>query len=48
VLLVEQNMHRSLQVARRAYVLDQGAIMLAGPAHELLAREDIRRAYLGL
>jgi branched-chain amino acid transport system ATP-binding protein len=48
VLLVEQNVRRSLQVARRAYVLDQGAITLAGPADELAAREDIRRAYLGL
>jgi branched-chain amino acid transport system ATP-binding protein len=48
VLLVEQNVRRSLQVARRAYVLDQGTIALAGPAQELAAREDIRRAYLGL
>ena len=48
VLLVEQNVRRSLQIARRAYVLQQGAITLAGPARELLAHEDIRRAYLGL
>jgi branched-chain amino acid transport system ATP-binding protein len=48
VLLVEQNVRRSLQIARRAYVLEQGAITLTGPAHELLAREDVRRAYLGL
>ena len=48
VLLVEQNVHRSLQIARRAYVLEQGAVTLAGPAAELAAREDVRRAYLGL
>ena len=48
VLLVEQNVRRSLQVARRAYVLEQGAITLAGPARELAARADIRRVYLGL
>ena len=48
VLLVEQNVRRSLQVARRAYVLEQGAITLAGPASELAARADIRRVYLGL
>jgi branched-chain amino acid transport system ATP-binding protein len=48
VLLVEQNVRRSLQIAQRAYVLQQGAITLAGPARELLAHEDIRRAYLGL
>jgi branched-chain amino acid transport system ATP-binding protein len=48
VLLVEQNVRRSLQIARRAYVLEQGAITLTGPARELLAREDVRRAYLGL
>jgi branched-chain amino acid transport system ATP-binding protein len=48
VLLVEQNVHRSLQIARRAYVLEQGVVALAGPARELAAREDVRRAYLGL
>ncbi len=48
VLLVEQNVRRSLQIARRAYVLEQGAITLAGPARELAARADIRRVYLGL
>jgi branched-chain amino acid transport system ATP-binding protein len=47
VLLVEQNVRRSLQIARRAYVLEQGVVALAGPAPELAAREDVRRAYLG-
>ena len=48
VLLVEQNVHRSLALAVRAYVLEQGVVALAGPASALAAREDVRRAYLGL
>jgi branched-chain amino acid transport system ATP-binding protein len=48
VLLVEQNVRRSLQIARRAYVLEHGAVALAGLAGDLEAREDVRRAYLGL
>jgi branched-chain amino acid transport system ATP-binding protein len=47
VLLVEQNARRSLQIANRAYVLEHGAVVLAGSARELAAREDVRRAYLG-
>jgi branched-chain amino acid transport system ATP-binding protein len=48
VLLVEQNVRRSLQIARRAYVLEHGAVVLAGMAGELQVREDVRRVYLGL
>ena len=48
VLLVEQNVHRALALAARAYVLEQGVVALAGPAPPLAAREDVRRAYLGL
>jgi len=48
VLLVEQNVHRALALAARAYVLEQGVVALAGPAAALAAREDVRRAYLGL
>jgi branched-chain amino acid transport system ATP-binding protein len=48
VLLVEQNVRRSLQIARRACVLEHGAVVLTGAAGELEAREDVRRAYLGL
>jgi branched-chain amino acid transport system ATP-binding protein len=48
VLLVEQNVRRSLQIAHRAYVIEQGTVVLTGPAQELSAREDVRRAYLGL
>jgi branched-chain amino acid transport system ATP-binding protein len=48
VLLVEQNVQRSLGIADQAYVLDQGTVVLAGPGPELLQREEVRRAYLGL
>ena len=47
VLLVEQNAHRALQIADRAYVLETGRVALAGPAAELLRSEEMRRAYLG-
>jgi branched-chain amino acid transport system ATP-binding protein len=48
VLLVEQNVQRSLGIADQAYVLDQGTVVLSGPGPELLRREEVRRAYLGL
>ena len=48
VLIVEQNIRQVLQVVDRAYLLETGRIELAGTAAELLASDDIRRAYLGL
>jgi branched-chain amino acid transport system ATP-binding protein len=48
VLLVEQNVQRSLALADRAYVLEQGIVTLSGSGRELLERDEIRRAYLGL
>jgi branched-chain amino acid transport system ATP-binding protein len=48
VLLVEQNAEMALDVAQRAYVLETGRIAAAGTAAELLARDAIRRAYLGI
>ncbi|GAC1405783.1 MAG: ABC transporter ATP-binding protein [Candidatus Velthaea sp.] len=47
VLLVEQNAFLALQIATRAYVLENGRVVLSGPAKDLLASEDMRRAYLG-
>jgi len=47
ILLVEQNVLRALRLAHRAYVLENGAIVLHGPSERLLADETIRRAYLG-
>ena len=48
ILLVEQNVLRSLQLAHRAYVLENGRIALDGPAADLLASGHIKQAYLGL
>jgi branched-chain amino acid transport system ATP-binding protein len=48
VLLVEQNVALAMQAAGRAYVLEEGRIVAEGPSHELMARPEIRRAYLGL
>ncbi len=47
ILLVEQNASMALQVAHRAYVLEVGTIQTSGPATELAASDEIRRAYLG-
>ncbi len=47
VLVVEQNAHIALQVARNAYVLEVGRVALAGPSAELQKHESVRRSYLG-
>jgi len=47
ILLVEQNAMGALSVAQRAYVLETGRIVLAGKADELLAHDEVQRAYLG-
>ena len=47
LLLVEQNAHKALQIAHRAYVLETGAIAMQGTGRELLASPEVRRAYLG-
>ncbi|MFZ4551122.1 MAG: ABC transporter ATP-binding protein [Aquabacterium sp.] len=47
VLLVEQNAHRALELADRAYVLDSGECVLNGPAKELLGNAQVQAAYLG-
>ena len=48
VLLVEQNVGQSLEIADRAYVLENGALRFSGTPAELLASDELRRAYLGL
>lgn len=48
ILLVEQNVAESLAVADRAYVMENGAIRFQGTPAELLAHNDLKRAYLGL
>ena len=47
VLMVEQNATMALSIADRGYVLSTGAIVLEGPASELLKSEDLKKAYLG-
>ncbi|WP_229197892.1 ABC transporter ATP-binding protein [Bradyrhizobium acaciae] len=48
VLLVEQNVAKSLALANRGYVLENGSIVLHGSSDELLDNPEIQRAYLGL
>ena len=46
VLLVEQNAYQALRLAHRGYVLVNGAITMEGPGRELLARPEVKAAYL--
>lgn len=48
ILLVEQNVERTLEVADRAYVLENGRIVLEGTGEELVENKHVREAYLGL
>ena len=48
VLLVEQNVATALRVADRAYVLEEGRMVAEGTPDELMRRDEIRRAYLGV
>lgn len=48
VLIVEQNVFKSLGVADRAYVLENGRVVLTGTGKDLLNDEHVKKAYLGL
>ncbi|MBE7368464.1 ABC transporter ATP-binding protein [Ramlibacter pallidus] len=48
ILLVEQNVAQSLEIAQRAYVMENGAIQFSGSSAELLATDRLRQAYLGV
>ena len=48
VLIVEQNVQQVLKIVDRAYLLEVGRIKASGPAADLAASADIRRAYVGL
>ncbi len=48
ILVVEQNVHRSLQIAQEAYVLETGRIALHGSGKDLLKNPHIKKAYLGV
>jgi branched-chain amino acid transport system ATP-binding protein len=47
ILLVEQNAAMALSIATRGYVLETGAVVLAGSAAQLGENAEVRRAYLG-
>jgi branched-chain amino acid transport system ATP-binding protein len=48
VLLVEQNVRQALEIATRGYVVETGRVVGSGTRDELLASDEIRKAYLGL
>jgi branched-chain amino acid transport system ATP-binding protein len=48
IFLVEQNVRHTLEIADRAYVIENGRVILAGKSQQLLSEELIRKAYLGL
>ena len=48
VMLVEQNANKALEVANRGYVLESGVIVQTGSGRELLASEEVQKAYLGM
>ena len=48
VLMVEQNVAVSLRLSQRAYVMEQGRIVMSGSGNDLLNDDRVRRAYLGL
>ncbi|MCK5164903.1 MAG: ABC transporter ATP-binding protein [Desulfobacula sp.] len=47
ILLVEQNARLALKFAKRGYVIENGSLILEGPADELLNNPDVKKAYLG-
>lgn len=47
ILLVEQNANMALSIASRAYVLETGKIAFSGPAAEIKANDNVKKAYLG-
>jgi branched-chain amino acid transport system ATP-binding protein len=48
ILLIEQNVRHTLEIADRAYVLENGHLCLQGDCAELLQSDHVRKAYLGL
>ncbi|WP_372023391.1 ABC transporter ATP-binding protein (plasmid) [Tistrella mobilis] len=48
IMLVEQNVVQSLEIASRAYIVENGLVTMSGNAAEIAADPELRRAYLGL
>jgi len=47
ILLVEQNVNQALKIAQQAYVLKTGKVVMSGRGDELLANEEVQKAYIG-
>ncbi len=47
ILIVEQNVQQALKIAHRAYVIENGRLVLSGTGHDLLHNDQVREAYLG-
>lgn len=47
ILLIEQNAKMALSIADQGYVLETGKVVLSGTGQELLASEEVKKAYLG-
>lgn len=48
ILLIEQNVRQSLKLADRAYVIENGRILMEGNGKELLGSNEVKKAYLGI
>jgi branched-chain amino acid transport system ATP-binding protein len=48
ILLIEQNVRHTLEISDRAYVLENGRVVIEGPCAMCLEHEHIRKAYMGL
>jgi branched-chain amino acid transport system ATP-binding protein len=48
ILLVEQNVFHALSISDRAYILENGRMVMEGQGEELLKNEEVKKAYLGL
>jgi branched-chain amino acid transport system ATP-binding protein len=48
VMLVEQNVVQSLDLAQRAYVLENGLVAMSGDAAQLARNPELQKAYLGM
>jgi len=48
ILIVEQNVHKTLKIATRVYILETGHIVKEGTSQELLKDDSVRKAYLGV
>lgn len=48
ILLVEQDVYQTLKIATKAFILETGNVVMEGPGKELMHKESVKKAYLGL